>query len=403
MVQPGSTAPIQRAESGSRVEQLDSLRGLAALSVVVSHHLLVFPAVFEAFKSTPPGPGEALLLLPPVYIFWAGHSAVVLFFVLSGYVLSLPVFDGRQPTYSQYVAKRVCRIYLPYLVAVMAALVGASTLSRGEIPELSSWFRSSWTVPVEPKHLADHALFLPDFDTERFNNVIWSLVHEMRLSLVFPPLALLVARQRWQSCLAVAGCLSLVGCLGPQLDVRFHWLTNYGLTVHYAAMFIVGAILAKHRRWIATKLAGMPPAAHLGLVGIGALLYVSECWHPAARMGSWIHQVEYLTAVGAAVLVGCAASAAWLRAAPLRWLGRVSYSLYLWHLPVLLAAVHLGYGRIPLWAILILSIVAGIVVAGVMYRLVEAPAAGLAKSIGSKRRPTEDIPAGSLRPEGVPV
>ena len=96
MVQPGSTAPIQRAESGSRVEQLDSLRGLAAMSVVVSHHLLVFPAVFEAFKSKTPGPDEALLLLPPVYIFWAGHCAVVLFFVLSGYVLSLPVFDGRQ-------------------------------------------------------------------------------------------------------------------------------------------------------------------------------------------------------------------------------------------------------------------------------------------------------------------
>src|SRR5205823_14919302 len=64
----GSTNPVKSAEAGARVEQLDSLRGLAALSVVFHHHLVVYPIIWEAFKSKQPGPDEALLLFPPAYL-----------------------------------------------------------------------------------------------------------------------------------------------------------------------------------------------------------------------------------------------------------------------------------------------------------------------------------------------
>jgi len=376
------TSRVTPTERGDRVEQLDSVRGLAALSVVFCHHLLVFPFVWNVYASKYPGSNEAVLLFPPAYIFWAGHSAVVLFFVLSGYVLFLPVMQGRQPTYTHYVLKRFCRIYLPYAVAMAVTLFAASVLSRGEIPELSWWFRTSWNVQVEPRHIVEHALMLPEFDTERFNNPIWSLVHEMRVSLVFPFLALLVVRLRWPACLAVAACLSLAGCFGPQLHWRLQPLTGYGLTTHYAAMFVLGALLAKHRQGLGARLSTAPRLAWFGLVGVGAVLYASEGLHPAARIGPWVHQFEYLTAAGATILVASAASAAWLRAAPIVWLGRVSYSLYLWHLPVLLATVHVGYGHLPLWSLLTLSLALALIMAGLMHRLVEAPAARLPKLMG---------------------
>lgn len=64
----------------SRFDQIDSIRGLAALSVVISHLSLVIPNVYivQKLKNT------------PLHIFWAGHEAVILFFILSGFVLALP-------------------------------------------------------------------------------------------------------------------------------------------------------------------------------------------------------------------------------------------------------------------------------------------------------------------------
>jgi peptidoglycan/LPS O-acetylase OafA/YrhL len=97
---------------GARIEQLDSVRGLAALSVVLCHHLIAYPRFWDAYVFGPQG-NKTGLFFPPVYILWAGHSAVVLFFVLSGYVLFLPTLQHRQPTYGKYLIKRFCRIYLP--------------------------------------------------------------------------------------------------------------------------------------------------------------------------------------------------------------------------------------------------------------------------------------------------
>lgn len=57
-------------------------------------------------------------------LFWNGHSAVILFFVLSGFVLSLPFFKGEYKfDYSRYLVKRICRIYIPYLIIIMLAII----------------------------------------------------------------------------------------------------------------------------------------------------------------------------------------------------------------------------------------------------------------------------------------
>jgi len=72
-----------------RFEQLDSLRGLAALSVVVNHFLNILPGIFD-------NPNDFWFLkYTPLHLFWAGHEAVIFFFVLSGFVLSLQFFKKK--------------------------------------------------------------------------------------------------------------------------------------------------------------------------------------------------------------------------------------------------------------------------------------------------------------------
>src|SRR5260370_27650821 len=83
---------------------LDSLRGVAALTFVFHHFSRICsPSVVHFIDRTP------LRLLA------AGHQAVSLFFLLSGFVLTLPYKKNGRLNYGPFLLKRICRIYLPYL------------------------------------------------------------------------------------------------------------------------------------------------------------------------------------------------------------------------------------------------------------------------------------------------
>jgi peptidoglycan/LPS O-acetylase OafA/YrhL len=107
-----------------RYVELDSLRGLAATTVVLSHLAVVLPNLYvlEKFKNT------------PFQILWAGHEAVILFFLLSGFVLSLPFYTNNQLVYRDYLIRRICRIYIPYIVSVFMAMILMTVFSGTAIP-----------------------------------------------------------------------------------------------------------------------------------------------------------------------------------------------------------------------------------------------------------------------------
>src|SRR5205807_5142069 len=78
------------------------------------------------------------------------------------------------------------REYIPYAAAVTAAIVVAIYCSRHGIHELSGWFNLVWTAPISWQLVLDHYLFLGSFDNKQFDPVIWSLVQEIRISIIFP-------------------------------------------------------------------------------------------------------------------------------------------------------------------------------------------------------------------------
>lgn len=59
-----------------RIHELDSLRGIAAVTVMFSHYLLIFPAFFSNESNDI---GVNVMKYTPLHIFWAGHEAVILF------------------------------------------------------------------------------------------------------------------------------------------------------------------------------------------------------------------------------------------------------------------------------------------------------------------------------------
>src|SRR4051812_11697833 len=97
-----------------RYKQLDSLRGVAALFVFFSHFFLIFNINEFSVLS---------LQASPLGVFINGHSAVMFFFVLSGFVLSLPFINKEKPlNLAEFYIKRIFRIYPAYILAILFSI-----------------------------------------------------------------------------------------------------------------------------------------------------------------------------------------------------------------------------------------------------------------------------------------
>lgn len=99
-----------------RYVALDGLRGIAALTVVMSHFFGMIPDMPLYFKA---------LAQTPLHIFWDGAAAVDLFFVLSGFCVALPYVanNERKIRAIPFVIRRGFRLYPAYLAALVVCFV----------------------------------------------------------------------------------------------------------------------------------------------------------------------------------------------------------------------------------------------------------------------------------------
>jgi peptidoglycan/LPS O-acetylase OafA/YrhL len=126
--------------------------------------------------------------------------------------------------------------------------------------------------------LWDHVLLIGTFNSN-LNNVVWSLVHEMRISLIFPLVMFLLVRSSFFQSIGLAIGLSASSVMFVFLAKPSFWGTEWYATVHYTAIFIIGAVVAKHREYLQGKLLRVSLGWKIGclLLGIGLYLYI----HPS--------------------------------------------------------------------------------------------------------------------------
>lgn len=98
-----------------RYPALDALRGVASF-MVLTHH-----CVLAGLIPISPGWGLVLSRYTPLHLLVNGRAPVILFFVLSGFVLSLSL-EGARFFYAQFAARRLCRIYLPFAAVILTRL-----------------------------------------------------------------------------------------------------------------------------------------------------------------------------------------------------------------------------------------------------------------------------------------
>ncbi|MGU3411801.1 acyltransferase family protein [Microbacterium sp. M1A1_1b] len=355
-----------RDRPAGRIGSLDGLRGIAAAVVLVHHSLLTIPSFANGNMHLPVPDSRSWLVYSPLHVVWAGGEAVFVFFVLSGFVLTLPALRRTQD-WVAYFPSRFVRLYLPVVASVVLALALYLLIPR--TPEAG---QSAWVLRhAEPLTLHGLAGDLTLLAPTRLNSPLWSLTWEVAFSLLLPLFVSIAAitRRHWWVTVIVAVLLSTAGH-----PLRMQWLT-------YLSMFLVGSALAAGWERI-------PPIRR----SLGWLLFSASVlgitvawWYPNDAPGSLFGSTVVLLAAGMLVVL----AGKWLPAERVllgsvpRTLGRISFSLYLVHEPIAVSVANLVPTAVP-WVTPLVTIPVALVVAVFFARFVELPAHRLAKRIARR-------------------
>jgi peptidoglycan/LPS O-acetylase OafA/YrhL len=137
-------------QKAPRIAYLESIRGLAALQVLLLHFFAAFAP--DLVFALPAGAAVAgVIHLSPLYFLYDGYSAVYIFFALSGYVLTRS-FERHLAQPSSQVLARVIRLGLPALAATLVAAAAMSMFGKLNVPagilSGSEWFAAQWNTDV---------------------------------------------------------------------------------------------------------------------------------------------------------------------------------------------------------------------------------------------------------------
>lgn len=161
------------------LQKLDGIRGFAAVYVVIYH--LIHDLNFV--------PG----IIKRVF-FSFGQEAVIIFFLLSGFVICLSFNQNPQMTFRSYFIKRFRRIYFPFLIAILVSITVA--FWDGFLVEKFRW-----------QQLVGNLLMLQDFSSVKpgvwfstflANNPLWSLSYEWWFYMLFFPLYKLLPKTHYR-------------------------------------------------------------------------------------------------------------------------------------------------------------------------------------------------------------
>ncbi|MEI6557371.1 MAG: acyltransferase [Rhodospirillaceae bacterium] len=367
--------------AGQRLGHLDGIRGGAAFSVFVCHFIQTFlPHIYYTDRSESHGLWEDQFATSPFNIIVNGNFAVCLFFVLSGYVLSCRYLaDGDLDLLRRLAIKRYLRLMLPTLGAVLVAwlILAAGGYSFGAAQVFTkSGMRDTYATVVPLWAALEQgtvgAFFLGQWSLDP---VLWTMQTELFGSfLVFSLLALFAGvRWRW----AAYGVAALIFYNG------------------YYLAFVLGVALADLHGRGDGRDAPYPVILALVTCGIyfGSYPYYGAetgLWAGLPRLGSAPKPVFYHV-LGAFLLILATCRFAEAREVfslrPFRFLGRISYSLYLIHFPLvcsvatgllLLLLPRLGYTA-AIAVIFVIMVPVVVAAAALFTRLIDEPAIRLSE------------------------
>ena len=371
-----------RPDTTARLAALDGLRGLAALVVLAHHSMLLDPA----FPASPQDAADTAnpviwwLSYSPLKLATAGQEAVIVFFVLSGLVVTLPVVRRAGFDWIAYFPRRIVRLGIPVIASVIVAAAFVAAIPQRSTQPSGTWLSSSstpslsWTMLVRAWDLVG--------GDGQINNPLWSLRWEILFSLALPVFVVLalVFRRWW-----IAGVLAAIAL--TWLGVR----SGSGALSYFPAFF-VGAVMAARLDDIRafTERLDARRIRHViwPALTISASMLLILPWLIGPVSGSAdevTFALKSLAPIAAGLLVvaclGWRPLGAMFSSSPFQFVGRISFSLYLVHVPILIFSAYLFAGQ-PLIATVAFGMGLALLVAMGFNWLVEQRSQGWARTVG---------------------
>jgi peptidoglycan/LPS O-acetylase OafA/YrhL len=360
-------------QKGGQIVELGAIRGIASIMVMLAHSLILYrnPDWFQAFT----------------YLF-NGRGAVVLFFVLSGFVLthSLAGRGIEQPNVIKFYIKRLFRLYPAIWAASLISMVYLIFIHWNVAsPDASDFFhlrfrteRYNW-IFITASFAGMTAYVLPQ---------IWSIFVELVASVLMPFIAFAAYKRA-----TLFWTLTLVALAASFIiDDKIYYLLGL-----YLVDFFIGASLAVLPAGILAVLRSPRlPAGPIAVLAAGGLVvsqYLPVTYYsPLAALYE-----STLAALLIALLVYSRLDCPALRSPVAKYLGDISYSVYLLHFVVccsvmkgLDALQNANIMHLPIaiksLIVAISTVTITIPLATLCYRYIELPGIQLGKRFGQQAK-----------------
>lgn len=373
--------------SKARYHSLDSLRGIASLQVVIGHCLVAIPAfgwtVYE-MKGTPVHDLKFYLAYSPLHFFWSATPAVFLFFVLSGFVLSLPYYgsENNSNNYLKFFVKRIVRLYLPcFVIIVISLLLKLLFYRQNALAAFDTWILDVWKKPIDAKMLVRSFLLIEN----TFDGALWTLPIEIKLSLILP--FFIYFHKKLNKYLSV---------LPVVLFPVFYYFLNRTYvfklwpdlwTIYYFTFFLIGSLICKHRRTIIAWINSLSTVSFFLILAIAICAYTyqySFWWIPEKYLLRLKKAEHYLYALSGAVFIIFALSDRMknmLNSKLFLFIGKISFSIYLIHEVVVVTLAYLLCSYFNINIIIAMGFTTSVLLAVVFYKYIELPSSVLAKKV----------------------
>ena len=357
--------PGDRADGGRRFENIDALRGLAALLVVwlhVSEVFVVLPGVAE--RGTDWGDVAEILNV--------GRIGVIAFFAISGFVIVPTVRGPRGPATRDFAIKRFFRLFPPFWSSMAFAAVTVWWLFGKDL-DLATVAANATMIPIE-------------WNRRQMMGHYWTLEVEL---IFYAVVLLLFWSGRLSSSRTIAWAVVALAIGWPllgrlpygELIVRRNAVWEF-LSYFLSVMFWGSLVRRRIEPGAPRQRIDWP------LVVVSAIVFGRPVI--AILFGSpTVHQEDWRGTFLGLVLLLAFLRVPGHRARPFVWLGTISYSLYLVHpaifYPLFRFARDSAWDRLPLLAWIVISMGLSIAVAGLLYRVVELPSNRFARHLVGRR------------------
>jgi peptidoglycan/LPS O-acetylase OafA/YrhL len=352
-----------------RNDALDGLRALAIASVVLYHLSVGW--------------------LP------SGHMGVIVFLVLTGYLLTSSLVRtlvrGGAIGYRALWARRLRRIWPPMAICVFVTVAACVLFNHVLLTKLRPDFVPSLLLVSNLAAIARGASYFDHLGGTSPLTHLWYLGLDAQFCLVWPPVLALLwklgARRRDAAlprratfALALASAVAMAALFDPNGDPT---RVYYGPDTRLFAP-LVGAWLALlwplgRRRPVGAlggstlDLGSLDIFGVVGLVGVVAVMVLSADTATFLYRGGMMIVALLSAALVASLLDPATLTSRLFSARPLVWLGRRSFGIYLWHFP-LFQLLRVNNGDTPAWVVA-LAVVASVALAELSLRFVEEPLA----------------------------